>query len=66
MIYLRLSRKGIDAVECFDSEGLSILSEGNNDKTASNLLNTIYKHARLIVEEDPVVIIERENRYSQG
>uniref|UniRef100_A0A183S9N8 Late endosomal/lysosomal adaptor and MAPK and MTOR activator 5 n=1 Tax=Schistocephalus solidus TaxID=70667 RepID=A0A183S9N8_SCHSO len=56
-----LSENDATAVECFDPEGLPIFSRGNNDKSASNVLSSIFKHARIITEdEDPVVVIERE------
>ncbi|BHF60666.1 hypothetical protein SprV_0100363100 [Sparganum proliferum] len=56
-----LSEGDATAIECFDPEGLPILSRGNNEKSASNVLSSIFKHARIITEDDDlVVVIERE------
>ncbi|VEL28942.1 unnamed protein product [Protopolystoma xenopodis] len=52
----------VTGVACIDSEGLCILSRGDIEPSSSGLMNSIYKHARELENDDElVVVVEKED-----
>ncbi|CAH8563358.1 unnamed protein product [Heterobilharzia americana] len=61
-----LSSPKVTAVQCIDSEGLCISSQGIVNDQTSGILSSIYKHAAGIEEstDPPVLVIEYESKSS--
>ncbi|CAH8563343.1 unnamed protein product [Heterobilharzia americana] len=59
-----LSSPKVTAVQCIDSEGLCISSQGIVNDQTSGILSSIYKHAAGIEEstDPPVLVIEYESK----
>ncbi|TNN15592.1 Ragulator complex protein isoform 2 [Schistosoma japonicum] len=56
----------VTAVQCIDSDGLCIASQGTINDQITGILSSIYKHAAGIEEnpDPPVLVIEFESKCS--